>query len=355
LKVEPINSVSSIDRRALLASLALLPTLSGTLLSASALTQTGTTGDLLPSWNEGPAKQAIFDFVRATTDRTSPKFVSPEDRIATFDQDGTLWVSHPIYTQVVYCLDRVPAVVEQKPRLKNVEPFKTVLAGNREAIAKLSMPDLEKILVATLTGMPVDEFSAEAKKWIETAKHPRWNRLYTDLVYQPMLEVLQYLRENAYKTYIVTGGGQDFVRVYSEKVYGIPPEQVIGTAGGTSYGYDKNGRPFLTKDPKLLLNDNNAGKPEGIYLMIGRPPYAAFGNSTGDRQMLEYAGAGGGARLMMLVLHDDATREYAYGPAQGLPDTKVGTFTQALYDEAKKDGWTVISTKNDWKRIFAFE
>jgi hypothetical protein len=202
--------------------------------------------------------------------------------------------------------------------------------------------------------MSVDEFEAEAKKWLDTARHPRWKRPYTDLVYQPMLEVLQYLRGNSYKTYIVTGGGQDFVRVYSEMVYGIPSEQVVGSAGGTKFGYDKDGKPFLTKEPKLLLNDNDAGKPEGIHLMIGRRPHAAFGNSTGDRQMLEYTGAGDGARLMMLVLHDDAEREYAYGPAQGLPDTKVGTLTPALYDEAKKNGWTVISMKNDWKRIFAF-
>ena len=170
-----------------------------------------------------------------------------------------------------------------------------------------------------------------------------------------MLEVLQYLRENDFKTCIVTGGGQDFVRTYSQHVYGIPPEQVVGTASGTKYGYDKDGKPFLTKEPKLLLNDNNAGKPEGIHLEIGRRPRAAFGNSTGDRQMLEYTGAGGGSRLMMLLLHDDARREYAYGPAQGLPDTKVGTFTQALYDEAKKDGWFVISMKNDWKVIFPLE
>jgi hypothetical protein len=170
-----------------------------------------------------------------------------------------------------------------------------------------------------------------------------------------MLELLRYLRDNVYRTYIVTGGGQDFVRVYSERVYGIPPEQVVGTASGTKYGYGKDGKPFLTKEPKLLLNDNNAGKPEGIHLMIGRRPYAAFGNSTGDRQMLEWTGAGAGARLKMVVLHDDATREYAYGPAQGLPDTRVGAFTAALYEEAKKNGWTVISMKNDWRRVFAFE
>jgi hypothetical protein len=168
-----------------------------------------------------------------------------------------------------------------------------------------------------------------------------------------MKEVLGYLRENGYKTYIVTGGGQDFVRVYSEGVYGIPPEQVVGSAGGTTYGYDKNGKPFLTKDPKLLLNDNNAGKPEGIHLMIGRQPVIAVGNSTGDKEMLEYTEAGQGARLTMLVLHDDAEREYAYGPANGLPDTKIGAFPQELYDEAVKDGWIVISMKKDWKRIFA--
>jgi hypothetical protein len=220
------------------------------------------------------------------------------------------------------------------------------------------MDDLFKILAATLTGMSVEKFQAEVKAWLETARDPRWKRPYTELTYLPMIELfelLKYLRASGYKTYIVTGGGQDFVRVYSEQVYGIPPEQVVGTAGSTTYGYDKNGRAFLTKDPKLLLNDNNAGKPEGIHLMIGRRPYVAFGNSTGDRQMLEYTKAGEGDGLAMLVLHDDAQREYAYGPALGLPDTKVGTFTQALYDEAKKNGWTVISMKNDWKRIFAFE
>jgi phosphoglycolate phosphatase-like HAD superfamily hydrolase len=342
---------SMVNRRTLLAVLTLIPVVLAALTAARAQDAT----NKLASWNDGPAKQAIMDFVRATTERTSPKFVPLDERIATFDQDGTLWVEHPMYAQVVYCLDRVPAVVAKNPELKDVEPFKTVLSGDQEAIAKLPLQELEKILAATLSGMSVEEFTAEGRKWLETAGHPRWKRPYTDLVYQPMLELLQYLRENGYKTYIVTGGGQDFVRIYSEKVYGIPPEQVVGSAEGTKYGYDKDGKPILTKEAKLLLNDNDAGKPEGIHLMIGRRPRAAFGNSTGDREMLEYTGAGDGARLMMLVLHDDAQREYAYGPAQGMPDTKVGTFTQALYDEAKKDGWTVISVKNDWRRIFSFE
>ena len=309
----------------------------------------------MPSWNDGPAKQAILDFVRDTTDTTSAKFVPPEERIATFDQDGSLWVEHPMYSQMIYCLDRVPVLAAKKPELKHAEPFKTVLSGDREAMAKLSTPDLEKIIVATLTGMTTDEFSAEVQKWLAAAKDPRWNRPYTELTYQPMLEAMSYLRANGYKTFIVTGFGQDFVREYSRRIYDIPPEQVIGSALAVKYTYAKDGKPILIKEPKLMLNDNNAGKPEGIHLEIGRRPHAAFGNSTGDRQMLEYAGAGDGARLMMLVLHDDAQREYSYGPAQGLPDTKIGMFSQALYDEAKKDGWFVISMKNDWKRIFLFE
>jgi hypothetical protein len=263
-----------------------------------------------------------------------------------------------MYSQVMFCLERVPALVKSKPELAKVAPFSTVLEllhGDRAAMEKLHTEDLMKILAATSTGMSVEEFSAEVKKWLGEAKDSRWKKPYTDLTYQPMQEALKYLRANGFKTYIVTGGGQDFVRQYAEKTYGITPEQVVGTAGGTKYGYDKSGKPFLTKEPKLLLNDNNAGKPEGIHLMIGRRPFAAFGNSTGDKQMLEYTKAGDGARLAMLVLHDDAEREYAYGPAQGLPSTKVGTFTQALYDEATKNGWTVISMKKDWKKIFAFE
>ena len=306
--------------------------------------------DPLPSWNDGAAKKAIVEFVKATTEKSNPKFVAPEARIAVFDQDGTTWVEQPTYTQVVYCLERVPAAVKAKPELANIEPFKTVLSGNREAMAKFTTPQLEMILAATLAGMTVDEFSGEAKKWLATAKHPRFKQLYTDLTYQPMQEAIKLFRANGYKTYFVTGGGQDFVRMYSEQAYGIPPEQVVGSAGGTNFVYDKSGKPVLMKLPKVLLNDDNAGKPESIHMMIGRRPVAAFGNSVGDKQMLEYTQAGDGARLMMLVHHDDDKREYAYGPK-----SKVGTFTDALMAQAKKNAWTVISMKNDWKTIFSFD
>jgi phosphoglycolate phosphatase-like HAD superfamily hydrolase len=318
---------------------------------AQALAQT----DPLPSWNAGRAKNAIVDFVQMSIDPANPMFVPQDERIATFDQDGTLWVEHPIYTQVVYALDRVPAVIAKQPALKDVEPFKTVLSGNHEAIAGLTLPDFEKILAATLTGMTVEDFHAAAKEWLATATDPRWHRRYTDLVYQPMLEVLQYLRANGFKTYIVTGGGQDLVRVYAGQVYGIPPEQVIGSAGATKYSYDQQNRPILVKEPKLLLNDNDAGKPEGIHFMIGRRPVFAFGNSSGDRQMLEYTRSANRPGLAMLVLHDDAEREYAYGPAEGLPDSRIGTFPQSLYHEAKRQGWVVVSMESDWKRIFAFD
>ena len=327
-----------------------------TLLAMLAATVTRSHGqDPLPSWNEGPSKNTILEFIDKTTTAGSSDFVPIAERIATFDQDGTLWVEHPMYSFVMYALDRVSVLANEKPELKDVEPFKTVLSDNREAMAKLTLPDLETIIAATFTGMPLEEFNAEVSKWITTAKDPRWKKPYTELVYQPMQEVLKLLRAHGYKTYIVTGGGQDFVRIYSEKIYGIPPEQVVGTAGATKYGYDKDGKPFLAKEPKLLLNDNDTGKPEGIHLMIGRRPVAAFGNSTGDRQMLEYVKAGDGPRLSMILLHDDAAREYAYGPATGLPDTKVGTFTQPLYDEARKEGWTIISMKDDWNRIFSFD
>ena len=341
-----------INRRELIAVLA--GVLISTVLWLSGVSGAG--ADRSPAILERHLRQAgDRRFRNGATKEGSPTFVPPAERIATFDQDGTLWVEHPMYSQVIYCLDRVPALVAEKPELKDVEPFKTVLTGDREAIAKLPMTELEKLLAATLSGMTVDQFQGEVKKWIASAKDPRWKRPYTELTYQPMQEVLGYLRANGYKTYIVTGGGQDFVRVYSEATYGIPPEQVVGTAGSTTYSYGRDGNPVLTKEPKLLLNDNNAGKPEGIHLMIGRRPVFAAGNSTGDQQMLEYTEAGEGPRFGMLMLHDDAEREYAYGPATGLPDTKVGTFTQELYDEAMNDGWLVVSMKKDWRKIFAFE
>lgn len=324
--------------------------LTGVTLVSTAMAQS----DPLPSWNDGTAKSAIVQFVQATTTKGSPQFVPAAERIATFDQDGTLWVEHPVYSQLIYCLGQVPVLVKAKPELAAVEPFKTVMSGNREAIAALSEGDLVKIAAATLSGMTVEDFQAAVKQWLGSATDARWKRPYTELTYLPMQEVMRYLRANGYKTYIVTGGGQDFVRVYSEQVYGIPPEQVVGTAGAVTFGYDPTGKPVLTKEPKLLLNDDKAGKPEGIHLMIGRRPRAAFGNTAGDQQMLEYTAAGSGLRLAMLVLHDDAAREYAYGPATGLPDTKVGALSQALYDEAVKNGWVVISMQKDWKRVFAF-
>lgn len=353
--MKPNSQSQGVNRRAVFSALALLPGVSGLSFPGAAPARAAATDDPLPSWNDGAAKQAILKFLRVTTDRASPDYVPPEERIATFDQDGTLWVEQPLPSQGVYCLDRVSAVVAKQPELRDVEPFKTVLSGNREALAMLTMLDLEKIVRATLSGMTTDEFAAQVKAWIVTARDPRWKRPYTELTYQPMLEALSYFRANGYKTYIVTGGGQDFVRAYAEPVYGIPPEQIVGSMGGVTLGVDKEGKPFLTKEPKLLLNDDKAGKVEGIHMMIGRRPRAAFGNSTGDREMLEWTAGGPGARLEMLVLHDDSEREYAYGPAKGLPNPKMGAFSQELYDEAMKSGWPVISMTSDWKRIFAFE
>jgi len=310
--------------------------------------------DPLPSWNDGAAKQAIINFVHVTTDPSSPQFVPPEQRIATFDQDGTLWVEHPIYSQVEFALARVVALAPQHPQWKTTAPFSDILSGNKAAIAKFTLKDLEAVVAATHSGMSVTDFQAEAKAWMAQARDPRWKKHYNELIYEPMLEVMKYLRDNGYKTYIVTGGGQDFVRAYAKETYGVPSEQVIGSAGDTQF-VDGNGKATLMKLPKLLLNNNLSGKPEDIYLFVGKRPQAAFGNTSGDQQMLEWAQSSPGAHLEMLVLHDDGTREYAYGPAAGLPDTKVGTFSQKLYDYAKANGWIVISMKNDWKRIFPFD
>ena len=310
--------------------------------------------DPLPSWNDGPAKQAIIQFVQATGDKSGPNYVAPEDRIATFDQDGTLWVEHPLYTQAIFELDRVKTLANERPEWKTTEPFRSVLAGDRAAMAKFDKQDWARIIAATQTGMTTEAFQEIVRQWLATAKHPRFRRLYTDLVYQPMLEVMNYLRANGFKTYIVTGGGQDFVRVYSDRVYGVPPEQVVGSSMATKYEY-QNGKPMLMILPKEFLISDRAGKPVGINLFIGKRPFAAFGNADGDREMLEWTAAGQGARLKMLVLHDDSEREYAYGPAGGQPDTKVGRFSEELMAEAQNKGWIVISMKNDWKVVFPFE
>ncbi|MGD9653041.1 MAG: HAD family hydrolase [Candidatus Dadabacteria bacterium] len=310
--------------------------------------------DPLPSWNDGPAKKSIIEFVTEVTKEGGPNYVPLEDRIATFDQDGTTWVSHPIYAQAVFILDRIKELAPQHPEWKEQDPYKSVIAGDKEAMAKFSESDLEELLAATHAGMSTEDFQEIVKKWISTARDPRWKKPYTELVYQPMIEVMNYLRANGFRTYFVTGGGQEFVRVYSEDVYGIPPEQVVGSSILTKYEY-RDGKPVLLREPKVFFVDDKVGKPVGINLFIGKRPYAAFGNSTGDQQMLEWTQAGDGKRLMMLVYHDDKEREYAYGPAGGLPDTHIGTFTQALMDEAKKNGWVVISMKNDWKQIFSFD
>jgi phosphoserine phosphatase len=306
--------------------------------------------DPLSSWNDGPSKRAIVDFVRATTEKGSAKFVAPEERIVTLDNDGTLWVEQPMYTQVVFAVDRLAALAPKHPEWKTQQPFQAILAHDRAAMEKLTLQDFEKIVAETHGGMSTDDFLGLVKEWLATAKHPRFKRAYTDLAYQPMVELMSYLRASGFKTYIVTGGGQEFVRAFSGRVYGVPVEQVMGTAAKVKYEYGSDGKPVLVKLPEVLLVDDKTGKPEGINLVIGKKPNAAFGNSTGDQQMLEYAQAGEGARLMVLVHHDDAAREYAYGP-----ESKVGTFSDALMAEAKQRGWTVVSMKNDWKRVFSFE
>jgi phosphoglycolate phosphatase-like HAD superfamily hydrolase len=310
--------------------------------------------DPLPSWNEGNAKQAILTFVKQTTDKSSDKFVEPADRIATFDQDGTLWTEQPLYAQAMFALDRVGKLAPQHPEWKQKEPFKSILAGDRAEMAKFTETDWMEIVAATHAGMSTEAFHSLVKEWLATAKAPRFDRPYTDLIYQPMIELMQYLRANGFKTYIVTGGGQEFVRVYSQQVYGVSPEQVVGSSIVTRFD-DANGKPLLMREPKVFFIDDGPGKAVGINLFIGKRPYAAFGNSGGDAQMLEWTQAGVGARLMMLVYHDDAKREYAYGPAGGLPNSRVGTFSEALMSQAKQNGWLVISMKDDWKRIFAWQ
>jgi phosphoserine phosphatase len=317
--------------------------------SAQIQPQVQPTTDPLPSWKGGPAKKAILDFIKAITDKGSSKYVAPAERIATFDNDGTLWVEQPMYTQLTFALDRVKSLAPEHPDWREKEPFKAILTGDRETMARFTKKDLLEIVSATHSGMPTEEFRQIAQDWLATATHPRFQRLYTDCIYVPMLELMKYLRANGFKTYIVTGGGQEFVRCFSNEAYGVPIEQVIGSALRTKYMY-KDSRPMLLRLPALLLDDDEEGKPEDIELFIGKKPLAAFGNSDGDRQMLEWTQSGAGARLMMLVHHDDEQREYGYGPK-----SRIGTFSDALMAEAKNRGWNVISMKNDWQRVFPFE
>ena len=333
----------------------ILSTLASTVVAALVLgTAARARTDPLPSWNEGPAKQAVVDFVQAATDVMGPNFVPAEERIATFDNDGTLWPSHPMYTQLTFALDRIEELAPQHAEWKTQQPFQAVLEDDMKALAASGEKGIVELIMASHAGMTTAEFEAIVKDWFEKARHPRFQRRYTELAYQPMLEVLAYLRANGFKTYIVSGGGIEFMRPMTQSVYGVPPEQVIGSSIETRYEM-RDGKPVLMRLPKVQFIDDKAGKPVGINGFIGRRPVAAFGNSDGDREMLEWTAAGGGARLMMLVLHDDAEREYAYGPANGLPGTKFGTFSPALMEEAKKKGWIVISMKNDWRRVFAFD
>lgn len=304
--------------------------------------------DPLPSWNEGQAKQAIVEFVRLVTDKSSPQYVAPEQRIATFDNDGTLWAEQPMYFQGFFALDRVKALAPQYPEWKDRQPFKAILENDTKALVASGEKGAVEVLKASHAGMTTQEFQRIVKDWLATAKHPRFNRPFTDLVYAPMLELLAYLRGNGFKTYIVSGGGIDFVRTFSEERYGIPPEQVIGSSIVTKFEV-RDGRPVLVREPRLDFFDEGPGKPVGIQKFIGRRPVAAFGNSDGDLQMLQWTAAGEGPRFMFLVHHTDGEREWAYDR-----QSPIGRLDKAL-DEAQRRGWTVVDMKKNWKQVFPFK
>jgi phosphoserine phosphatase len=303
------------------------------------------TPDPLPSWNDTPTRKAITDFVAKVTNPGSLDFVPVPERIAVFDNDGTLWCEQPVYTQVMFALDRVKATADRHPEWKEKQPFKAVLDGDHKAIAAAGEKGLGEILVATHTGMTLDEFNAAVTDWIATARHPKYQRPYTECVYQPMLEVLAYLRANGFKTFIVSGGTADFMRPWAEKVYGVPPEQVVGTTFKTKYEV-RDGKPAIVIEPHIDLIDDKAGKPVGIARLIGRRPIMAFGNSDGDFEMLEYATTGKGARFGLFVHHTDGEREAAYDRM-----SHFGKLERGL-DEAGKRGWVVASMKDDWKTVF---
>ena len=310
--------------------------------------------DPLPSWNDGPAKRSIIDFVVRVTTEGSPSFVSVPERIATFDNDGTLWCEQPAPVQAYFALDRVRALAPQHPHWQTQEPFASLVRGDLSAALAGGDHELLEIVMATHAGMSTTEFGRIVEDWIATARHPDTGRLFTEMVYQPMLELLAYLSANGFRNYIVTGGGIEFVRQWGERVYGVTPEQVIGSSIKTRFEL-RDGKPVLMRLPQLNFNNDKGGKPVTIHQHIGRAPLAAFGNSVGDQQMLEYTLGSEGARFGLLVLHDDAVREYACGPVLGMPEPRLGAFTPALHAQAKTAGWTVVSMKHDWKRVFPFE
>jgi len=318
------------------------------LLLAVFLLATNAAAQPLASWNDGPAKSAIVGFVRAVTEPGGKDFVAPADRIAVFDNDGTLWSEQPMYFQLLFAIDRVRALAPRHPEWKDKEPFASLLGGDVKAALAGGEKSILEIIMATHAGMTTTEFERLVKEWIATARHPRFKQPYDAVVYKPMIELLAYLRDNGFKTFIVSGGGIEFMRPWVERVYGIPPEQVVGSSIKTKLEM-RDGKPVLVRLPELDFIDDKAGKPVGIHTHIGRRPIAAFGNSDGDLEMLQYTAAGEGRRFMLVVRHDDEKREYAYDR-----QSHIGKLDRAL-DEAAARGWTVVSMKSDWKKVFAFE
>lgn len=334
------SKVLALPRRAVLVGTAVLVASRGMAVAGSA------DADPLPSWNDGQAKRAILAFVARVTAAGSPGFVPPPGRVATFDNDGTLWAESPIYFQAAFALHRVKVLAPQHPEWREVQLFKGILEGDPKALTASGEKGALQIVAATHAGMTTDAFAAAVTDWLRTARHPRFDRPYDSLVYQPMLELLGLLRANGFKTFIVSGGGVEFMRVFAERAYGIPPEQVVGSSGVTRFETTPDGTPVLVKEAKVEFVDDGPGKPSGINRFIGRRPVFAFGNSDGDQQMLEWTAAGDGARLMGVVHHTDAEREYAYDR-----QSHVGRLDKAL-DEAGRRGWVVVDMKRDWKAVF---
>jgi hypothetical protein len=314
---------------------------------ALAVPRLGVTLDPLPSWNEGKSKQAILNFVKAVSEVDSDGFVPVQERIAVFDQDGTLWVEHPLFPQFYFAVDNLKKMLFHKESYKNL--IRTLVSLDIPSICEYTIQQVEELLTAMHAGLSVDEFHAVAIEWLSSARHPRFDRPFTELIYQPMLEVIRYLQDNQFKVFIVSGGGQEFIRAYAEQVYGIPPEQVIGSIGGVNFEY-RDGQPMLVKKPFVRLLNDGKGKPEGINIVIGRRPIAAFGNSDGDQEMLEWTQGGTRRSFQLLVHHDDEVREYAYDN-----DTRIGKLSDALLVEAAANDWSVVSMKNDWNIFFPWE